>query len=134
MPENQLIAIACEGPEGLGGNINGHFGHTPYFAVAEVQGAKIVSTKLVPSPGHGEGGCSMPQFIKQLGAHAILVGGLGARAVEMLTSLGIEVFGGASGNAGEALRAFAEGSLVKGDSTCGGHGSDGHHCGHHHHD
>jgi predicted Fe-Mo cluster-binding NifX family protein len=134
MSNTRSVAIACEGPEGLGSNISGHFGHTPFFVVAELDGSKILSTKVVASPGHGEGGCSMPQFIQQLGAQALVVGGMGARAADMLTAFGVEVMGGASGNAGEALAALAAGSLEKRDSTCAGYGSAGHTCGHQHHD
>ena len=134
MSNSRLVAVACEGPEGLGGNICGHFGHTPFFVVAELDGSKVLTTKVVASPGHGEGGCSMPQFIQQLGAHALIAGGMGARAADMLTTFGVEVLGGASGNAGVALAALASGSLAKGDSTCAGHGSAGHTCGHEHHD
>lgn len=132
MPSIRKVAVACEGPEGLAGNVNAHFGHTPFFVVAELDGAKILSTKVVASPGHGEGGCSMPQFVQQLGAHTLIVGGMGARAADMLTASGIEVVGGASGNAGAALDALAAGSLEKGDSSCSGHGGEGHTCGHHH--
>ncbi len=128
MSESKQIAVACEGPEGLGGNVSGHFGHTPYFVVAVIEGSQVVSTKVVPSPGHGEG-CSMPEFIQRLGAQAIVVGGLGGGAARGLSALGIEVIGGIFGNAGQALRALAEGSLAKGDARCSGH--DGGGCNHH---
>jgi predicted Fe-Mo cluster-binding NifX family protein len=59
---------------------------------------------------------------------------MGAKAAEMLTASGIEVIGGVSGNAGEALAALAAGALQKGDSSCAGQGSAGHTCGHQHHD
>jgi predicted Fe-Mo cluster-binding NifX family protein len=134
MSNTKVVAIACEGPEGLGTNISGHFGHTPFFVVAELDGPRVLSTKVVQSFGHGEGDCSMPHFIQQLGAHALVAGGMGARAAGMLSELGIEVIGGASGNAGEALRAYAAGSLAKGNPTCTEHGHHGHGCGHHHHE
>ena len=132
MTSTRLIAIACEGPEGLAGNVSGHFGHTPVFVVAALDGATVVSTTAVASPGHGVG-CSMPQFVGELGVGAVVVGGLGAGAANRLHSLGIDVIGGVSGNAGEALRALASGTLEQGDATCSGHGTAGHVCGHHHH-
>lgn len=128
MSANKRVAVACEGPEGLGAEVSGHFGHTPYFILAAIEGSRVVSTEVVPSPGHGEG-CSMPEFIRRLGAQAIVVGGLGAGAARALAAMGIEVIGGASGNAGQALRALAEGTLVGGDARCSGHAGGG--CHHH---
>lgn len=125
------IAIACEGPEGLAGDVSRHFGHTPHFVVAALDGPTVLATTLVASPGHGEG-CSMPQFVGELGVGAVVVGGLGAGAAHRLSALGVEVIGGVSGNAGEALRALAAGTLERGDATCSGHGAAGHRCGHHH--
>lgn len=135
MSSNRLVAIACEGPEGLAGDVCGHFGHAPFFVVADLDGKSVRSTRLVAAPGHdghGEGGCSMPQFVRQLGAQTLIVGGMGARAAQMLASFGIDVVGGVAGNAGKALEALAAGSLAKGDSSCSGHGGEGHSCGHHH--
>jgi predicted Fe-Mo cluster-binding NifX family protein len=132
MSEQRTVAVACESPEGLAGNVCGHFGHTPFFVLAELAGEKILSTRTVRSPGHGQG-CSMPGFIGSLGVSAVLVGGIGAGAVNGLGARGIQVVAGASGNAGEALAAFASGMLVGGEPGCGGHHRHGHACGHGHH-
>jgi predicted Fe-Mo cluster-binding NifX family protein len=132
MAENRILAVACESGDGLEGEVSGHFGHSPFFAVAEVSGPLVVSVRVVPSPGHGAGGCSMPQFVRSLGAQALVVGGIGAPAAGMLAAAGIEVIAGISGNAGDALRALAAGTLARGDATCSGHGGDGHGCGHQH--
>jgi len=131
MSKSKIVAVACEADGGLQSNVSGHFGHTPIFVVAEIADGKILTTKVVKSPGHGEGGCSMPGFVHQLGAQALIVGGLGAGASNGLSAFGIEVIGGVSGNAGEALRALAAGTLASGDATCAGHGSEGHVCSHH---
>ena len=130
MSKSRLVAVACETNSGLESNVNGHFGHTPFFMVAEIADGAIVNTKVVASPGHGEG-CSMPGFVQRLGVQALIVGGLGAGAATQLDSFGIEVVGGVSGKAGEALRAMAAGNLAAGDATCHGHGDAGHVCGHH---
>jgi predicted Fe-Mo cluster-binding NifX family protein len=130
MSKGKIVAVACEANTGLEGNVSGHFGHTPIFVVAEIADGKVLTTKVVRSPGHGEGACSMPGFVQQLGAQALIVGGLGAGASNGLSAFGIEVIGGVSGNAGEALRAMAEGNLASGDSTCHGQGG-GHVCSHH---
>lgn len=131
MSGTKIVAVACESREGLAGDVSGHFGHAPYFVVAELAGTELVGSRLVESPAHGEGPCTAPEFVRRTGATAVLVGGMGARAVAMLRGMGIEVYGGASGNAGAALRALAAGTLVPADGRCSGHGEGGHTCGHH---
>jgi predicted Fe-Mo cluster-binding NifX family protein len=134
MSDSKSVAVACETEAGLGGGVSAHFGHTPYFVVAEVAGGKVVSTRVVASPGHGEG-CSMPQFVQTLGVQALIVGGLGGGAASRLEAFGIAVFGGTAGSAGEALQAWADGKLGAGAVGCSGHGAEGggsHSCGHHH--
>lgn len=130
MSQQKLVAIACETADGVDGNVSGHFGHTPFFVVAEIDGAKVSSTRLIQSPGHGQG-CSMPQFVAQLGVRTLVVGGLGARAEHMLWSLGIEVLAGITGSVKDALGAAAAGTLQGRESTCSGH-SEGHSCRHRH--
>jgi predicted Fe-Mo cluster-binding NifX family protein len=131
MSANRIVAVACETELGLRGDVCAHFGHAPYFAFAELDGAKVVSSRLVVPPAHGEGPCTMPEFIRRKGARALIVGGLGARAQAMLAGMGIEVYGGISGNAGDALRALAGSALAKGDPACPGHGDGEHRCGSH---
>ena len=69
MNQQNSVAIACEGAEGLAGDISGHFGHTPFFIVAQLDGSTIVSSRAVASPGHGEG-CSMPSFTSSASARS----------------------------------------------------------------
>jgi predicted Fe-Mo cluster-binding NifX family protein len=134
MESTKTVAIACESAAGLDGDVCGHFGGSPFFVVAEIAGGAIVSSKCLASPGHGQG-CSMPGFVHSLGATAVIVGGIGGGAVNGLGRCGITVIAGASGNAGEALRAFAAGTLVPGKPGCQGHGGHGGHgdhgCSHH---
>lgn len=130
MDKPRIVAVACESADGLAGPVSGHFGHTPIFVVARIEGEAIVSSRAVASPGHGQG-CSMPGFVHGLGAGAVIVGGIGPGAMHGLAAHGIEVIAGAGGNALEALKAYAAGSLVAGEPGCHGHGGHGHGCGHH---
>lgn len=133
MDSNTTIAIACDSAQGLAGNVSGHFGHSPYFVVAELAGETVVASRLVASPGHGPG-CGMPAFVAGLGVGAVLVGGIGPGAINGLGAHGIRVVAGVTGNAGTALAAFVRGTLVTAEPGCGpghGHGHGGG-CGHHH--
>lgn len=135
MDSSKTVAIACETAAGLGGDVSGHFGHSPFFVVATIVGGQVTTSRTVASPGHGSG-CSMPGFVQSLGASAVLVGGIGPGAVNGLGRCGIDVVAGVSGNAGEALKSYAAGTLVAGTPGCqghghGGHGHGDHGCGHH---
>ena len=127
----RTVAIACESAEGLAGQVSGHFGRTPYFVVAELDGHDVASSKLVAAPAHGSG-CGMPAFVQSLGATAIIVGGIGAGALGGCAARGIEIVAGATGNAGTALAAFAKGELAPGEPACHGHGAHDHGCHHQH--
>jgi ATP-binding protein involved in chromosome partitioning len=132
MSTTRTVAIACSSAEGLDGSVSGHFGHTPYFVVAEIAGQEVLSSKLVTSPGHGQG-CNMPDFVRGLGAGVVIVGGIGAGAVNGLASRKIDVVAGASGNAGLLLRAYAQGQLQGGEPGCNHDHGDNHTCAHHGH-
>lgn len=129
MDRTKTVAVACDSAAGLAGDISGHFGQTPFFVVAEIVDGQVTASRPVPSPGHGEG-CNMPTFVHGLGAASVIVGGIGGGAVSGLTQRGIEVIAGTSGNAGEALRSYAAGTLISGEPGCHGHGGHSHGCGH----
>ena len=131
MDRSKIVAIACESAAGLAGEVSGHFGHTPFFVVAEIADGKVTTSRSVATPGHGEG-CSMPGFDRSLGVSSVIVGGIGGGAINGLAANGIEVIARASGNAGEVLEAYAAGTLVGGEPGCQGHGGHSHGCGHHH--
>jgi predicted Fe-Mo cluster-binding NifX family protein len=125
MESSKTVAIACESADGLAGDVCGHFGHTPFFVVATVAGGLVTTSRTVASPGHGPG-CGMPGFVHSLGVTSVIVGGIGPGAVNGLARSGIEVIAGVSGNAGDALKSYAAGSLVAGAPGCHGHGGHGH--------
>jgi predicted Fe-Mo cluster-binding NifX family protein len=131
MDRSKIVAIACESADGLAGQVSGHFGHTPFFVVAEIAGGQVATSRSVASPGHGEG-CNMPSFVHSLGASTVIVGGIGGGAVNGLAAKGIEVIAGASGSAGETLKSYAAGTLISGEPGCHGHGDGSHGCSHHH--
>ena len=74
----------------------------------------------------------MPSFIHELGAKVIIAGGMGARAIDMFHSFGIDVATGVVGTVGEALGAYLRGE-TRGvvpcahdhPESCGGDGQHG---------
>jgi predicted Fe-Mo cluster-binding NifX family protein len=135
MNPSKIIAVACETADGLAAAVCGHFGHAPFFVVAEIADRQVTASRTVASPAQG-GGRATANFVHGLGATAVIVGGVGGGAMNGLAARGIEVIAGVSGNAGEVLKSYAAGRLISGDPDCHGHhgGHDeGEHGGHGHH-
>ena len=111
------------------GNIFQHFGRTEFFKVYEVDDGRIVSSTVVGSNGVGHG--ALAGLLADQDIQVLICGGLGGGALSALSSAGIEVCAGASGNADEAVEAYLRGELVDTGANCDHHG-EGHECGHEH--
>jgi len=106
------IAIASEG-EGSSAAVSAHFGRCPYYHLVDIKDNKVVSQRSVTNPffnSHGQPG-QVPQFINEQGAHVILAGGMGQRAVGFFQQFGIEVATGVSGSIENAVESYLKGSL-----------------------
>lgn len=112
------------------GEIFQHFGKTPAFLFAEIEGKKIVSQTVEQT---GESGHSaLFGFLKSRGVDAVVCGGIGQGARDALSSGGISVIAGQSGSAEAALAFFANGDLKDSPAgTCSHHHGGGHQCSHH---
>ena len=132
MDKALIVAVASNGTEGLDATVAGHFGRCAAYTFITVDGSSLVETRPVANPyaaGHKPG--QLPAWIHEEGAHVILAGGMGRRAVDLFTANGIAVATGATGRVEDAVQAYVSGSL-KGTTPCA-HGGD---CGdgdHHHH-
>ena len=125
------IAISVENNNGIDSLVGAHFGHAPYFVLAEVaDNGQTDDFEVVKNPyqeSHQPG--QVPQFLHQQGANVILTGGMGRRAIAFFESFDIQVATGATGTAIQALTAFISGEL-QGAHPCV-HDDEHHH--HHHH-
>lgn len=113
----------------LDGQIDGHFGHCKEFLVFGVEGTKLIPEATIPS----KEGCGCKSGIAvdlaQAGVTHMIAGNMGEGAVRVLSSHGIAVIRGASGDAREAAQAFVDGTLADSGLGCSGHGAD-HECSH----
>ncbi len=123
------------------GNVFQHFGHTEQFKLYDVENGGIVKEQVADTNGSGHG--ALAGFLKEMGVNTLICGGIGMGAKNALADAGIELYGGVTGNADEAVKALLAGNLAfnpdiqcshhgnghHGEGhNCGGHG-DGHHCG-----
>jgi predicted Fe-Mo cluster-binding NifX family protein len=113
------IAVACEDNQGLDGQISQHFGRCPYYLIVDVEGDEIVKTDTIANPyytQHTPG--VVPEFINEQGAHVMIAGGIGPRAIDLFASLGIEVLSGMAGKTGDIVQAYLKGE-ISGVEECG---------------
>ena len=104
------------------GQVFQHFGQTREFKVFTVNGSDVKS-EVVGSGEYSHG--SLATLLSQLGIEALICGGIGDGARNMLNGNGITVYAGNSGDADEVAKAFMDGKLSKSNkSTC----HDDHEC------
>jgi predicted Fe-Mo cluster-binding NifX family protein len=118
------IAISVESNGGLDAPVCGHFGHSPYFALVDVEGEQVGPVHMIANPHypqHAPG--AIPQFIHTQDADVMLTGGMGARAVSFFEEYGVEPVTGASGTVREALAQYLSGQLT-GVVPCHDHASN----------
>lgn len=115
------------------GEIFQHFGHTEQFKVYEVQDGRIVSDEVIDTNGSGHG--ALAGMLSNLGVEVLICGGIGGGAQMALSQEGIKLYGGVSGDADEAVKAFLEDNLdYDPDAKCDHHEhhhGEGHTCGDH---
>lgn len=125
---NQKMKIAvCYDPQTE--EIFQHFGRTEYFKVYEVKDREVLSSAVYSTNGEGHG--ALAGVLKQLQADILICGGIGAGAQNALSAMGIQLFGGCTGKADDAVSSLLNGRLhYQEDVQCSHHHEGGceHHC------
>ena len=111
------------------GEIFQHFGHTEAFKIYDIADCKVVSAEVVDTNGSGHG--ALAGFLVAHGVDTLICGGIGVGAVTALQNAGIQILGGAEGEADKCVEEFLGGRLHFGASGCASCSSS---CGHHHGD
>ena len=133
MPKGALamrIAVTYEK-----GQIFQHFGHTEQFKLYDVSDGKVTSSQILDTNGTGHG--ALAELLRAAQADILICGGIGGGARAALDAAGIRLYGGADGDADQAVEALLAGTLAYDpDVMCSHHGEghhheDGHHCGEH---
>ena len=116
--ERMRLAIPIEGNK-----LCSHFGHCSMFAFIDVspESKSVQARQDLAPPPHEPG--VIPKWVAEQGADLVLAGGMGARAVSLFESGGVQVFTGCPARSPEELaQAFLSGDLIRGGNECG-HGS-----------
>ena len=125
------------------GQIFQHFGHTEQFKLYDIADGKVTGSEIVDTNGSGHG--ALAGCLLQYGVDILICGGIGKGAQMALAESGIQLYGGCSGNADEAVSHLLNGTLdydpnvhcnhhdqAHGDGahSCS-HADGSHNCGHH---
>ena len=105
-----------------------HFGHTSEFKLYDVENGQITGEEAIGSAGSGHG--ALAGFLSGLGVDTLVCGGIGYGAQVALAEAGIRLYGGVTGNADDAVRAFLAGDLAYDPEVQCDHHGHGHEEGH----
>ncbi len=113
------------------GQIFQHFGHTEQFKVYDVENRAVTGSQVVDTNGQGHG--ALAGVLRDLGVDALICGGIGGGARAALGSAGIQLYGGVTGGADDAVAALLGGGLAYNPEarcthhshSCGGHEAGG---------
>ncbi|MBC7110505.1 MAG: NifB/NifX family molybdenum-iron cluster-binding protein [Archaeoglobi archaeon] len=115
------VAVPTMGTRGLEEEISQHFGRAPTFTIVDLESNEV---EIIPNMSEHMGGTGKPpEHLAKLGVSAVIVSGIGPRAIEMFRSFGIEVYSGASGRVKDAIELFKRGLLQRAslESACREH-------------
>jgi len=107
----------------------GHFGSAPCFAILDTESGTVEPLDNQDRV-HKHGACNPLSALAGRNVDAVIVGGIGAGALNGLLRAGIRVLRGNGGTVRQAIKDFQQGLLpeIAPGETCGGHGA-GHGCG-----
>lgn len=109
------------------GEVFQHFGHTKQFKIYQVENCQITAASVVDTEGSGHG--ALAGFLKEKNVDVLICGGIGGGARNALANAGIQLFGGACGNADAQVESYLAGTLdYDPDVQCSHHGHEGGQC------
>ena len=107
------------------GHVFQHFGHSEQFKVFDVENGAIVKSEVIGTNGSGHG--ALATLLSGQGVDVLICGGIGGGAQTALKEAGIELFGGVSGSADDAVADYLAGTLAYNlDVQCNHHGHEHH--------
>jgi predicted Fe-Mo cluster-binding NifX family protein len=116
--------------KGMESEVYGHFGSAPMFIIVETDTNHITNINNKDQQ-HDHGACNPLKKLNNQKVDAMVVGGIGMGALDILNHSGIKVFQAQALTVRKNITLLKEGSLPEFTSknTCAGHGHSGG-CGH----
>lgn len=86
------------------GEVYQHFGHTEQFKIYVTEEKEILSSEIVDTNGSGHG--ALAGMLSGQKVDTLICGGIGQGAKDALAQAGISLYGGVTGGADAAVKAF----------------------------
>jgi predicted Fe-Mo cluster-binding NifX family protein len=106
----------------MGETVFGHFGSAPFFTIVDSQGGAL---EVIDNQNlhHSHGQCHPMLSLSGKGVEAVVTGGMGRRAIEMLNADGVKVFQAAGQTVTAVVDEFRNGNMpeLTSDAACAGH-------------
>jgi predicted Fe-Mo cluster-binding NifX family protein len=119
------VVIPTSTPDGLLAKRGAHFGKASFYVIVDIENNEIKDVDFVENPGHAGGACGNAVMnIKNLGADALIVAGIGVKPLEGFKQVGIKVyFDNISPTVEEVIKRFIAGEIqeIEPQNTCGVH-------------
>ena len=117
------ICIPTTGNKGMGEEVYGHFGSAPYFTLVDIEtdAVEVIDNQ---NQHHSHGSCHPMLSLTGKRVEAVVTGGMGRRAIEMLNADGVKVYQAEGQTVGAVVTGFKNGSIkeLSPESACAGHG------------
>lgn len=120
------IAFPTEEDKGLESAVFGHFGSAPRFLILDSEKDDFENV-INQDKDHQHGQCQPLAALANRPVDAIVVGGIGAGALNKLNAAGIKTYRAIEGTVSDNLKLIKSGALplFTLEQTCAGHGSNG---------
>jgi predicted Fe-Mo cluster-binding NifX family protein len=117
------ICIPTSTAEGTKATAYGHFGSAPYFTIYDTE-TKTVEVVENANEHHAHGMCHPLAMLDGRKIEAVVVAGIGARALQRLNEGGIKVYRTIPGTVEEVAGKLGTGELEEMtlENSCAGHG------------
>lgn len=117
------ICIPTTGNKGLTEKVYEHFGSAPFFTLVDTENSTV---EVIDNTNqhHSHGACHPMQSLSGKGVTAVVTGGMGRRAIEMLNAGGVKVYRAAGETVDAVVKEYKNGGLqeLSPDTACAGHG------------
>jgi len=116
-----------------GNIVDSHFGHCEFYTIfTSDENRQIVNSELLPSPQGCGCKSNIASVLKEKGVSVMLAGNMGDGALNVLSSHGIAVYRGCSGDVRQVAEAFMKDQINDSGEGCHHHDhkGEGHVCNH----
>ena len=99
--------------------VDSHFGHCEFYQIYTVSDEKeITEIQILDAPSSCGCKSNIAVTLQTIGVNVMLAGGIGQGAIDVLSTAGIEVVRGCSGNIETLIDLYLKGQIADGGSTC----------------